>query len=154
MKSAPKILSIRFSSIGDIVLTSPVPRCIKIKYPKAEIHFLTKAQYISLLAFNPYIDKLHVLDKSPASKALEMKKEGYDFVIDLHNNIRSRFLANKLRIKRKYRFPKLNFLKWIYVRFKINLLPDIHVVDRYFESVKSLGVLNDKKNNQFFIKNY
>jgi heptosyltransferase-2 len=148
-----KVLVIRFSSIGDIVLTFPVLRCLKQQLPDCEVHFVTKSPFSELITASEYIDKTYYLNKSLGELSKQLKAEKYDVVIDLHNNIRSRFLANKLRIKRKYRFPKLNFLKWLYVRFKINLLPDIHVVDRYFESVKSLGVLNDKKNNQFFIKN-
>jgi ADP-heptose:LPS heptosyltransferase len=151
LKSAPKILIIRFSSIGDIVLTSPVPRCIKIKYPKAEIHFLAKAQYISLLAFNPYIDKLHVLDKSPASKALEMKKEGYDFVIDLHNNLRTQVFKSVLGAESRA-FDKFNFEKWLVVNFKqVSLLPQVHIVDRYLNTCKSLGVSNDNEGLDFFL---
>ena len=56
-----KILIIRFSSIGDIVLTTPVLRCIKEQKPETEIHFLTKKAYINVIAENPYIDQVHVL---------------------------------------------------------------------------------------------
>lgn len=151
MKSAPKILIIRFSSIGDIVLTSPVPRCIKNKYPKAEIHFLTKGQYASLLAFNPYIDKVHVLDKSPSSKAMELKKEGYDFVIDLHNNLRTQIFKSVLGAESQA-FDKVNFEKWLAVSFKqISTLPQIHIVDRYVNACRTIGVANDKEGLDFFI---
>ena len=151
MKSTPKILIIRFSSIGDIVLTSPIPRCIKNKYPKAEIHFLTKAQYTGLLAFNPYIDKVHVLDKSPALKALELKKEGYDYVIDLHNNLRTQVFKSVLGAESQS-FDKVNFEKWLAVSFKqISVLPQIHIVDRYVNACKTLNVSNDKEGLDFFL---
>ena len=151
MKSAPKILLIRFSSIGDIVLTSPVPRCIKNKYPNAEIHFLTKGQYTSLLAFNPYIDKVHLLDKSPASKALELKVEGYDYVIDLHNNLRTQIFKSVLGAESQA-FDKVNFEKWLAVNFKqVSGLPQIHIVDRYLNTCKALGVSNDNEGLDFFL---
>ena len=51
-----KILIVRFSSIGDIVLTTPVVRCLKTQIDNAEIHYATKAQYESILQNNPYID--------------------------------------------------------------------------------------------------
>ena len=54
-----KFLVIRFSSIGDIVLTSPVVRCLKKQVPGAEIHFLTKKNYAAVVGSNPYIDKIH-----------------------------------------------------------------------------------------------
>jgi ADP-heptose:LPS heptosyltransferase len=68
-----KILLIRFSSIGDIVLTTPVIRCLRKQLPQAEIHFLTKPQYKSILEPNPYLDKIHVLDTSPLRKGLNLR---------------------------------------------------------------------------------
>jgi len=59
-----KFLIIRFSSIGDIVLTTPVIRCLKSQVEDSEVHFLTKQTFAPVLANNPYIDKLHVLDGS------------------------------------------------------------------------------------------
>lgn len=151
LKSAPKILIIRFSSIGDIVLTSPVPRCIKNTYSNAEIHFLTKPQYANLLQFNPHIDKFHLLDKSPALKALELKKEGYDYVIDLHNNLRTQVFKSILGAESQA-FDKVNFEKWLAVSFKqMSVLPDIHIVDRYINTCKILGVSNDREGLDFFL---
>ena len=56
-----KFLVIRFSSIGDIILTSPVVRCLKKQLPDAEVHYLIKPQFKPVMAHNPYIDKIHVL---------------------------------------------------------------------------------------------
>ena len=150
MKSTPKILIIRFSSIGDIVLTSPIPRCIKNKYPKAEIHFLTKAQYTGLLAFNPYIDKVHVLDKSPALKALELKKEGYDYVIDLHKNFRTKKIKIALEC-RNFTYKKESVAKFLLTKFHINLMSGRHITDRSLDTVAPLGVKNDGKGLDYFL---
>src|SRR5450432_1710459 len=89
-----KILIIRFSSIGDIVLTTPVIRCLRKKYPEAEIHYLTKQSFRSIVATNPYIDKIHILGDSFELMLHELKIEEYDHIIDLHHNLRT------LRIKR------------------------------------------------------
>jgi ADP-heptose:LPS heptosyltransferase len=113
-----KILIIRFSSIGDIVLTTPVIRCLKQQL-NAEIHYLTKPNFASILNSNPYIDKLHVLDKSLIAKAKELQPEKYDYVIDLHNNLRTLIFKTTLGVT-AYAFPKLNFEKWLLVNFKIN----------------------------------
>ncbi len=151
MKPILKILVIRFSSIGDIILTSPVVRCIRHKYPACEIHFLTKAQYQNLVAHNPYINKIHLLDKSPALKAIELKAEGFDYVIDLHNNLRTKVFKSVLSVDSNG-FEKVNFEKWLAVNFKnIESLPTIHIVDRYVNTCKNIGVENDNEGLDFFI---
>ena len=137
-----KLLVIRFSSIGDIVLTTPVIRCLKQQLVDVEIHYLTKQKFRTILSENPYIDHLHTIEKSSNEIVSQLKAFDFDYIIDLHNNIRTRTLSLKLGVK-TYRFPKLNIQKWLYVRFKINRLPNIHIVDRYFEAVKSLSVIND-----------
>ena len=146
-----KILVIRFSSIGDIVLTFPVLRCIKEQLPNSEIHLVTKKGFSELIGASGSVDQCHLLGNSLADMAKQLKDQNFDVVIDLHNNLRSRILCFQLGVKRTYHFRKLNFLKWILVRFKRNYLPKIHIVDRYFDTVKSIGVSNDGKNNSFFI---
>lgn len=145
-----KFLLLRFSSIGDIVLTTPVIRCIKTQYPDAEVHFATKKQFKVLVENNPYIDKYYLLEKSLNSFIKTLQSEDYDYVIDLHNNLRTSII--KLRLgKKSFSFDKLNFKKWLLVNLKINQMPDVHIVDRYLETVKSLGVKNDLKGLDYFI---
>lgn len=79
-----------------------------------------------------------------------LENENYDHVIDLHKNFRSIVLRRKLSIQSSS-FPKLNLQKWMLVNFKIDRMPDIHIVDRYFEAVKVLGVKNDLKGLDYFI---
>ena len=146
-----KVLIVRFSSIGDIVLTTPVIRCLKQQLDQVEIHYLTKQKFRTILSENPYIDQLHTIEKSTSEIISQLKSLDFDYIIDLHNNIRTRTLSWKLGIK-TYRFPKLNIQKWIYVRFKTNLLPNIHIVDRYFDAVKSLSIKNDFLPCDFYIK--
>jgi ADP-heptose:LPS heptosyltransferase len=146
-----KLLIVRFSSIGDIVLTTPVIRCLKQQLDQVEIHYLTKQKFRTILSENPYIDQLHTIEKSTNEITSKLKSLDFDYIIDLHNNIRTRSLSWKLGVK-TYRFPKLNIKKWLYVRFKINLLPNIHIVDRYFDAVKSLSIKNDFLPCDFYIK--
>ena len=84
-----KFLIIRFSSIGDIVLTTPVIRCLKKQVAGAEVHFLVKDSFRSIVEHNPYIDKLHVLAHSQELMIHELKEENYDYIIDLHHNVRT-----------------------------------------------------------------
>ena len=92
-----KILIIRFSSIGDIVLTTPVIRAIKTQLDDVELHYCTKKQYHNLLEENPYIDKFHLLDNSLNELINDLKAEQFDYIIDLHNNLRTRRIKTKLK---------------------------------------------------------
>src|SRR5687768_7779292 len=145
-----KFLIIRFSSIGDIVLTTPVVRCLKKQVPGAEIHFLVKPQFRAVVANNPYIDKIHTLQKDWDQMIRDLKAEQFDQVIDLHHNLRT------LRVKRALKLPshsfnKLNIEKFIFVKLKWNVMPRVHIVDRYLDTVKSFGVVNDGAGLDYFI---
>lgn len=142
---------IRFSSIGDIVLTTPVVRCLKQKYPQAEVHYLTKAAYGPMLTSNPYIDRLFYLNDDLAEVTEQLKKEKYDHIIDLHNNIRTMRVKKALKVK-SYAFPKLNFKKWLLVNLKMDVMPDKSIVERYFEAVRPLEVYNDGKGLDYFLR--
>jgi ADP-heptose:LPS heptosyltransferase len=146
-----KILIIRFSSIGDIVLTTPIIRCAKRQLHKAEIHFVTKEAFKSVVEHNPYIDKLHTFKKDISELYKTLQAENYDVLIDLHYNLRSYRLKQKLKVQ-SYSFDKINTRKFLAVNFKmLGLLPDKHIVDRYFETVKPLGIENDWKGLDYFI---
>ena len=145
-----KILVIRFSSIGDIVLTTPVIRCLKNQIDDVEIHVLTKKKFSSLYKTNPYINKVYEYDDSLKKNIEELKLENYDYIVDLQKNKRS-LRATRALHKPHSSFPKLNFKKFLLTTFKINLMPDIHIVDRYFKAVEKLGVKNDYQGLDFFI---
>ena len=145
-----KILVIRFSSIGDIILTTPVIRCLKEQLKGSEIHYLTKKNFQSVLFANPYIDKLHLLEGKLSATISAIKAENFDVVIDLHHNLRTLIIKTRLGI-RSSSFDKLNWQKWLLVNFKINRLPQVHIVDRYMQTVKFLGVHNDSKGLDYFL---
>ncbi|OFX42765.1 MAG: glycosyl transferase [Bacteroidetes bacterium GWA2_30_7] len=145
-----KFLIIRFSSIGDIVLTTPVIRGIKQQVENAEVHFLTKTSYSSVLQANPYIDKIHLFDNNFDELVETLKNEYFDYIIDLHHNLRSYRIKKSLGIL-AISFDKLNFKKWLYVNFKINKLPNQHIVDRYLQTVKLFDVVNDNLGLDYFI---
>ena len=146
-----KILIIRFSSIGDIVLTTPVIRCVKKQFPDAEVHYVTKEVFKNILIHNPYIDKVHTFKEDISELYEPLKAENFDVVIDLHKNLRSLRLKQKLKAK-NYSFDKLNLQKFLAVNFKqINKLPNKHIVDRYFDAVAPLGIKSDGKGLDHFI---
>lgn len=145
-----KILVIRFSSIGDIVLTSPVVRCIR-QQTGSEVHFLTKAAFEPIVSHNPYIDKVFTIRKKVSEVLPQLRRERYDAVIDLHRNLRSLQVKLALFQVRHYSFDKLNLEKWLMVRLKIDQLPKRHIVDRYLEAAAALKVRNDGQGLDYFI---
>lgn len=145
-----KFLIVRLSSIGDIVLTTPVVRMLKQQVENAEIHYLTRTQYASILENNPYVTKVHIYDDKDKAFIENLRNEFFDYVIDLHKNIRTHFLKNKLGIH-AFTFDKLNWEKWLMVNFKKNKLPNKHIVERYLESTKVFDVENDNKGLDYFV---
>lgn len=145
-----RFLIIRFSSMGDIVLCSPVVRCLKKAYPNSEIHFLTKPGFASIVSYNPHIYKVWEWDEHNKNTLSELAALKFDFVIDLHHNLRS--LRVKLALKRpSSAFKKLNIEKYLKVRFKIDSLPKKHIVERYLDTLKKLNVFDDELGLDFFI---
>ncbi len=143
-----KVLVIRFSSIGDIVLTSPIVRTLKAA--NCTVHFVTKATYQEMVSSNPHIDKVYTFQKSISEVIPDLKAEQYERIIDLHHNIRTFRLKWSLGVT-SYAFPKLNWKKWQLVWTKRQRMPNIHVVDRYFQALAPLSLHNDGKGIDFFI---
>lgn len=151
MQEKVKILIIRFSSIGDIVLTTPVIRCLQQQLDgKIELHFLTKNQYRGILTSNPRITKVYGIEKSTNEIVEDLKLEQYDYIIDLHKNLRSKRVIRKLKVL-SFTFDKLNYQKWLLTTFKINKLPKIHIVERYLNALKPLGIENDGLGLEYYI---
>jgi ADP-heptose:LPS heptosyltransferase len=145
-----KILIVRFSSIGDIILTTPVIRCLKLQRPDIDIHYLTKHKYSSLLNQNPYIQKIYTIDKEIGEVLPDLRLEQYDLIIDLHKNLRTLIL--KLRLLRpSVSYSKLNLKKFLAVCLKINLLPKQHIIDRMMASLKIFNVEYDNRGLDFFV---
>ena len=145
-----KILIIRFSSIGDIVLCSPIVRCLKQKFPSAELCFLTKEMYKDLVIHNQNLTKVFELNEEIYETIAQLKLAQFDLVIDLHNSIRSRFICANLGIESVH-YQKGNLHKFSLIYLKKSPFASFHVVDRYFEALDELGVQNDGNGLDFFI---
>ncbi len=145
-----KCLIIRFSSIGDIVLTSPIIRCVKNQIKDIEIHFLVKERYAHIITYHPSITKIytfytHIKEILPA-----LQEEKYDILIDLHKNYRSYYVRQSLNTA-TYSFRKLTIRKLLCTQLHYCFLPSKHIVDRYFEGLKQLHIQNDHQGLDFFI---
>lgn len=145
-----KILVIRFSSIGDIVLASPVFRCLKQQVPHAEIHLLTKRSMKPVTEASPYIDQFHYLDKSLQDLIPALMSQQFDCIVDLHKNFRSWMVQYQLKVP-VYAFQKLSWQKWLLTKTGINRMPVHHITLRSLAAVAPLGVVNDEQGLDYFI---
>jgi ADP-heptose:LPS heptosyltransferase len=144
-----KILVLRFSSIGDIVLTSPVLRNLKKSMKNVELHYLTKTSFRVLLLHNSHVDKLWSFNKNLSEVLPGLLNEKFDYVVDLHKNMRTLRLKKKLSVK-SFSFNKLNVDKFLLTKLKINRMPKVHIVDRYLACIEELGVSNDGEGLDYF----
>ena len=142
---------IRFSSMGDIIYTTPIVRCLKKQLPDAEIHFLTKPAFKYIYDNNPYVDRLLLLKPSLSDTIKEIRSEKYDYIIDLHNNLRTSLIKLRTGVKSST-YKKQRLRKWLSLKFKLKLVPPTHLVERYMQTVKFLGVTNDCKPIDYYVK--
>lgn len=145
-----KILLIRFSSIGDIVLTTPVIRALHEQL-QAEVHLLTKKSFAGVLSANPHLTKIWTINKKVSEVLPDLKKEDFTAIVDLHSNLRSKQVKLGLWRVPAYTFDKLNWQKWLLTKWKIKRMPDLHIVDRYLAAAAPLGIKNDGKGLDHYI---
>jgi len=146
-----KILVIRFSSMGDIIYTTPVVRCLKTQLPDAEVHFLTKPAFKYIYDNNPYVGKLLLLKPTLSETIQDIKAEHYDYIIDLHNNLRTSLIKLRTGIKSST-YKKQPIRKWLSLKFHWKLVEPIHLVERYMKTARPLGIKNDGKPIDYYIK--
>lgn len=147
-----KLLIIRFSSIGDIVLTTPAIRCLKQQIPGAEVHFLTKEKFKAVTIANPYIDQFHYFDKNIRQTIRAIRSERFDCIIDLHKNWRTLRIFLETDLSTKWlSYRKLSIQKFLLTRLGINTMPGIHISQRCLNALHPLGVRDDGKGLDYFI---
>ncbi|MFH1541216.1 MAG: glycosyltransferase family 9 protein [Elusimicrobiota bacterium] len=146
-----KILIIRLSSIGDIVLATPLIRCLRTAVLSAQIDFLIKKEYSEILTNNQYISNLKFFENNIFETAKKIKKEKYDFILDIHNNFRT-FLFTIFSGTKILRYKNYLLQRFFLVEFGINLYKKkIPVFQRYLKTAELLGVSYDNKGLDFFI---
>ncbi len=140
-----RILVIRLSAIGDIVLTAAALRCLRLRYgERLELHFLVKKEYKAAAALLREVDLLHEYDKKAPKYGLgDLQKIDFDAVVDLQNSWRTLLLRWRLRSRQTLVLDKLNLRKWLYVQLKMPLMPDRHTALRYTDVFRPLGVAYD-----------
>lgn len=151
--ASPNILAVRFSSIGDILLTTPLLRSIRRTHPSARVTVVTKRTYLPLLSHNPYVDRIVGLapDHSLLGLAAELRDDRYTDLLDLHDNLRSRAL--RLLVPGRWgTYPKHRLARAFLIHAKRNRYRDRRpVAERYFSAARHLRVLPDGKPPDFFV---
>jgi lipopolysaccharide heptosyltransferase II len=157
------ILVIRFSSAGDIILTSLFVRALRRRFPDAKIQYLTKREFAPLVEHSPYIDRVITIEQGWGIRDLarlksELIRENgdnydYDIVFDLHDSLRSRYFRATLG-KQLAVFQKPTFRKWLLVKRKINRLrPIVPIPERYLAVGNRFGLENDGEGLDLFTGN-
>ena len=150
---------IRLSSLGDIVLTTPVTRSLKQKFPDSDIFFLTKSQYQDLLKNDPHIFSLIEFDPFEKHKGVSgffklvrgLKDFNFDLVIDLHANLRSFLIRHLLKANVKIKYNKHWLARFLLVHFKFIKVQSIYTVDSYLEALKRIDVKSSGKNPEIYL---
>lgn len=155
-----KILVIRLSSIGDVILTTPVLASLKERYPDAQIDFVVMDRFKDALTANPRISNLILFDKNRYKGiagllkfAGELKKNRYDIVIDLHSKLRSWIIAKFCGGKTTLRYKKRGILKSLLIQMRIiKNKYDNTIIKKYYEPLKKLGVYYSGENIEYYFE--
>lgn len=145
---SPSILILRLSSLGDIVLTTALITALRERYPASRIDLVIASEFESIAPVLPGVSRVHVFNKRNGVKGLRalrhtLRKERFDYVLDLHNALRTRILRRRVG-RRLSVVDKRSFRRWMLVRFKWDILRDTpDVIGRYFETAARLGVTDD-----------
>ncbi len=157
MLTPNKTLVIRFSSIGDIVLASPLLRVLRKRFPASQIDFATRKEYSELVRYNPNLSHTYEFDTARGFNELQrfketIRREHYDLVVDIHSSLRSRYLCSFNEAKEIVNINKRVFARTMLVKFKKNFYRDIvSIADRYIEAVRKFGIENDGADLELFI---
>jgi lipopolysaccharide heptosyltransferase II len=150
------ILIARLSSIGDIILTTPLVRCVRLKYPDARISFLVKKKFASLVINNPHINEVLTYNDSAGKSELaritrEIKHKRFDWFIDIHKSLRTSYIRLNIRFPELTSYNKRILLRTLLIRLGINRFKSVKPVYlKYFEAVESQGVEYDNLGTEVF----
>lgn len=152
-----KALILRLSSIGDIVLASPLLRVLRARFPKAQIDFVTKTEFQDLVRSNQNLNFTYGYDPRTGFAGLRdlrarLAAERYDLIVDIHNSLRSRFLRSIRGVAHTVVVDKRVLERTALVKFKKNLYREVvPVADRYIEPLAPWGILNDGEGPELHI---
>lgn len=152
---APRILVVRFSSLGDLILITPLLRSIRQRHPRAHVTLVTRAEYASLFVQNPRVDELVTWDgREPLTGLIaKLRTTRWTHRLDLHGSLRSRWI--RFRLGGVWGgYPKHRRARMTLIKRKRDVYRDRrHVVERYFDAARGLEVVPDDKPAEIFFHN-
>jgi heptosyltransferase-2 len=147
------VLVVRFSAIGDILLTTPLLRALRARHPGARISVLTKRQYLPLLTDNPHVDEVFGISRASrlTEVAAQLRAIRYTHLLDLHGSLRTGAL--RVLAPGAWRgYSKRRLARELLIRTKRNIYrDDVPVPERYFEAAADLDVRPDGGPPEFFL---
>lgn len=147
------VLLVRFSSIGDVLLTTPLVRALRTRHPDARLVFVTKRAMAPLVSANPHLSDVVALEPGEPVRDLARRLAALHPTrgLDLHGSLRS--TALRLLVSCPWRgFAKHKLARGVLVATKINLYgPTVPVSERYFEAARGLDVRPDGRPPEFFL---
>jgi len=155
-EDSPKILIIRLSSIGDILLTTPFIRQVRKNFPNAQIDYIIKTEFMELIQDNPHIDNLIDYDINKGIDGLKnvkenVKREKYNIIFDLHNNFRSNYIKRGCRAEINKTIVKNKITQFLFVNFKLNRYKTIiPIPEKYLNVGKPAGVVDDDQGLEMY----
>ncbi|UCE17397.1 MAG: glycosyltransferase family 9 protein [Gemmatimonadota bacterium] len=155
-----KITVVRLSSLGDTVLITPILRALKNRFPDAHISVLVKKEYTPVFFESPHVDELIALDVQGPHRGVggllrltkELRAHESDLFLDLHRNLRSRWITVGIKAKRKMAYNKRHWSRWALVHAKWLPMETRHTVDLYFDALRPLGIESRQRVPEIFLK--
>lgn len=147
------LLLVRFSSIGDVLLTTPLVRALKARHPDVRLVFVTKRAMAPLVADNPHLSEVVALEPGERVRSLARRLAALEPTrgLDLHGSLRTRALRLLVRCP-WHGYSKRKFARGVLVSTKIDLYgTPVPVAERYFEAARGLDVRPDGAPPQFFL---
>lgn len=145
-----KILIIRLSSLGDVVLTQSTVQTLRGEFPEAEIHYLTKKAYAPLVEMFNCVDEIHYWDNKPEILK-NLKRDKFDLAIDLHAKFNTFIIKKYIRAKKTVTYNKKHFLRKKIVKHKTNETIS-STVDLYYSALQKAGLTYSKKEPRLYPK--
>lgn len=147
MERKPKIVVIRLSSLGDLILATPAIVALRKRFPQASISLVTKRRFAELFSKDPNLDRVIAFEEYVSHKGFsgflrfmgELRRERFDLLIDLHANLRSRLISVLYPARSKLRYNKQVLRRRALLLFKKSAQAR-HVVDLYLDALAPLGI--------------
>lgn len=156
-KNIKKILVIRLSSIGDIILSSPLIRLLRRRFPYAKIDMVVCREFEELISFNHNINQVILFERKTGLGGLlrlckKVREEQYDLIIDIHKKLRSFIICLTSGAKQLLSYNKHSFLRFLLVKFKINWYSYTpFIANLYLKSLEKFGIEDDGEGLEFYI---